>query len=614
MHWTRTLLLILTLNLLLFPIALFAQEKTLHIAFVSPTEEEPAGLKALKLYLDDIDWRTHNGFKIELDYYVDNNNKTQAEAVAKQIVKDNRAILVIGHNYSSTSSVAGPIYAQNAIPAISYSATNPKVTQNNPWYFRTIFNDASQGSFLAYYALKNLNYDHITIIYEPDNYGAFLAQVFEENAYLNGAKRVQSFKLNMNAPDEFKYRELHAAITSDKEQAGLIFMATHSSEGIKLVKLLRDAGVKNPIMGPDAFYSTAFIHGFDDEAKELNNPGYYTNGIFLSAPIVFDVANAEAQQLKRQYLEAYGELPDWASAYGYDTAKVLAAVIASSQGRFNHTASSLADRREAVQRALAELNSPQNAVQGVTGLNYFDQNGDAVKPIFIAVLHDKRVVSGLSQYKDVPNVDEVTNLEQQLASGSIIELADRYMYKMSVVFTGVKLHHIRRIDTQQHTSELDFTLWFRYRGDFDPSALEFSNSIDDISLPAPYMESESGNIRYKAFRIKGLFRNDFMDDIQRRGQISIGFALRNTEMDRNTLLYARDTKGIGLTGNTQLIDLVKHQILSEEIAGWRVENASIFERSVNVDSLGLPQYINIRDANVPYSQFHYIVELKQTGL
>ncbi len=627
-HINRIFIVIFALLITLISKGISADDGDIHIAVISPKEVEPVGIKGFRLYMEEINWQTPRGTKITLDHYFDNNNKAQAISVAKQIAKDNRAALVIGHNYSSTSSVAGKIYAKHGIPAISYSATNPSVTKDNPWYFRTIFNDSSQGSFLAYYAIKTLNYNQLTVIYEPDKYGSFLAQVFQESAYEYGAKQVESFELDMQAEPEDRYKAILDKIAKNKAQSGLIFMATHADEGIALVKKLRDEGIKNPIMGPDSFYSTSFITGFNQFPLEQHSPGHYSNGIFVSAPIVFDAANAEAQSLKHNYFKTYGEHADWASAYGYDTAKVVESIIdISRSGKKSNTLSAststpedqsvlqatLTRQRVAIREALASINSPKNAIKGATGLNYFNEDGDAIKPIFIAVLHGKSAVSGLIQYTDVPNIEEVYQLDEQIDSGHIIKMTDRFMYKKSVIFTGVKIHHIGKINQQKNTSELDFTLWFRYRGDFNPNQIEFTNSVDPLTLAEPEIKTESNNISYQAFRVKGVFRNNFMDDIERRVQVSIGFALRNTEVDRNSLLYISDIMGLGLTGDMELIDYVKKQKLADEISGWQVQNASIFERSINIDSLGLPQYINLTDATVPYSQYHYLIDLKQTG-
>ncbi|WP_086480954.1 ABC transporter substrate-binding protein [Oceanospirillum sanctuarii] len=590
-------------------------DQTVHIAVVSPYEEASSGTNGVELYLNQIQGITHNGIRIQVDRYVDGNNKDQAVAVARQIVRDGRAIAVIGHNYSSTSTAAGQIYQQARIPAISFSATNPNVTKNNPWYFRTIFNDASQGEFLAYYAAKTLNQDRLTIIAESNSYGAFLGKVFKEQALRNGVEQIESYTLDMTSDLPKQYEAIAEAVAKRGEKAGLIFLSLQDRQGIEVIRALKDLGVQNPLMGPDSLYSSTLFNGFDNFPMEKMYPGHYSNGLYITAPIVFDVANAAAQDMRKLYREKYRDNPDWTAAYGYDTAKVIVTAIAESQSAFaDESDAPVEQRRGALLNTLQNINSPKTAVSGVTGLNYFDEKGDAIKPMFIAVLHDKTAVSGLEQYGDIPDASKIIDLTHQLQSGHIVQVGERYMYKKSVIFTGVKLHHIRRIDDQSNTSELDFTLWFRYRGAFDPSQIKFSNAVDELSLNSPYIKTQANNIYYQAFRVKGVFRNNFIDDIERREQIKIGFSLRNLEMDRNSHLYAADVMGLGLTGNKHLTDEVKEQLLTDDLDGWQVSNAQMFERSVNVDSLGVPQYINITDASVPYSQFHFVIDLKKTGL
>ena len=98
-----------------------------------------------------------NGKKVMLDIYDDNNDKNKAYEIANKIVKNNRAVGVIGHYYSSCSISAGKVYKKNKIPAITPASTNVMVTKNNDWYFRAVYNDNLQGRFLANYAIKVLH-------------------------------------------------------------------------------------------------------------------------------------------------------------------------------------------------------------------------------------------------------------------------------------------------------------------------------------------------------------------------------------------------------------------------------------------------------------------------
>ena len=56
-------------------------------------------------------------------------------AVARQIVDDGRFVGVIGHDLSTTSEAAAPVYQGGGDPHITPFATADTVTRDRPWYF-----------------------------------------------------------------------------------------------------------------------------------------------------------------------------------------------------------------------------------------------------------------------------------------------------------------------------------------------------------------------------------------------------------------------------------------------------------------------------------------------
>ncbi|HAI69448.1 MAG TPA: hypothetical protein DCM38_08440, partial [Gammaproteobacteria bacterium] len=122
----------------------FKIQDAIHIAVVGPLSGEGARswkltLQAIQLYFDSINQKGGiNGKIITLDAFDDQNDPIQAKAKALEIVEQNEAVAVIGHHYSSCSISGGEVYLKSGIPAVSTSSTNVKVTENNPWYFRTI--------------------------------------------------------------------------------------------------------------------------------------------------------------------------------------------------------------------------------------------------------------------------------------------------------------------------------------------------------------------------------------------------------------------------------------------------------------------------------------------
>lgn len=58
--------------------------------------------------------------------------------------------------------------------------------------------------------------------------------------------------------------------------------------------------------------------------------------------------------------------------------------------------------REEVIAALRSLDAPENAFEGVTGLNYFDARGDAFKPVAIGRFHNGMIISANTQHDSIP--------------------------------------------------------------------------------------------------------------------------------------------------------------------------------------------------------------------
>ena len=98
-----------------------------------------------------------------------------ARSIAEQIVADGRALIVIGHRTSPETVVAAPVYAAAKIPAITSTSTADSITANNPWYFRTVFDNRTQGLLIAAYAHDVLHADHLSIVAGNTDYGSSLA-------------------------------------------------------------------------------------------------------------------------------------------------------------------------------------------------------------------------------------------------------------------------------------------------------------------------------------------------------------------------------------------------------------------------------------------------------
>jgi branched-chain amino acid transport system substrate-binding protein len=572
-------------------------------------------LKGINLYLD---WLNNNGGidgkQVLLTIYDDQNDKNQAFEKAKEIAEQNKAIAIIGHWYSSCSIKAGEIYKEYGIPAITPGATNIKVTDSE-WYFRALFNDRSQGRFLANYANKVLGHKAAAIIHEDLDYGSYLADIFEETAKEIGMKIIfkEEFKVKSDDLDQSLksiVKRLQIKKNRNKNwQNCIIFMSTHATEGITLVKEMRDSKFENPIIVPDSLASKLFSKGFDNYPEEKASPGFYTDGIYATSPLIFDTANEKAQLFKNEYEFKYSEEPDWISAFGYDTAMIVCEAI--RRAKITGKPETLKEDRQKVRDYLAGLTNPNEAIVGVTGFNYFDSKGDCPKPISIGVYKFQNSISALTQLKTVPNINEISNLESALKSGRVLHVDNKYMYKTNVVYTGIEVLELSELDMHKLTFQMDFFIWFRFKGNISPENVNFSNAVTPIHLKKPVTEKVIDGIRYRAYQVSGTFKADFLPGSFAFRQHVLGISLRHRELTRNNLIYVIDVLGMGLTQIESLTAKFIHAKILQPNLNWGIKYVWFFQDIENKTALGSPEYLDPSGGTLKYSRFNLGIRIEK---
>ena len=593
-------------------------------------------LQGVELYFEKINKQGGiNGRKIFIDKYDDENDPKKAKEIAKKIYDQKRALAVIGHWYSSCSISAGEIYKKYKIPAITPGSTNVRVTRFNKWYFRTVFNDNLQARFLENYAKKVLKYNSVNIIYDEDDYGSILKTVYEAKARnvginINFIKGFNAKKTEIDKDLENIVKNLQNKIKENYEknnEEGLIFLATHANEGVKLVKLIKDFKIKNPIMGPDSFASRTFLNGFDSFPKEKENPGFYTDGILTATHLIFDTANEKAQELKEAYQKKYKEDPDWIVAYSYDTAMVIAEAIKNLD--FQKKRYTIEEDRFNLRATISKINSIEKAVKGCTGLNYFNKRtGDAAgKPVSIGIYKNKNLISALTQLQAVENIETIQNIDKAKKQEQIFDIDGKYMYRTDVVYTGVELNEISDFDQTKLICNLDFYVWFRYQmaTHFDPTNIEFLNNVDPVEKVSKYPEKIAKDkdlkvlvkqessyltpdmIMYYLYRVKGRFRVVYSSEEAVFDQYNFGISFKHKDLTRNNLIYVIDFLGMGRTREDK--QYLNPGII-KSLAGWSVDNSRFFQNVIEKSSPGSPEYIE-SNTKSKFSRFNYIVTIKK---
>jgi len=596
---TVILLLLLWMELKLFP----EDNVAIHIAFVGPMSGENAKLgqsmtQAIQIYLNSINKQGGiNNQKIVLDIFDDQNDANTAIKMAQDIAEQNRAVAVIGHHYSACSINAGKVYKRHGIPAITPTSTHIGVTQDNKWYFRTIFNDNLQAHFLANYAKHILHQNTVSIIYTDEAYGSSLASLFEK-ASKNLIEIKYKWLLSHNNEQQI------ANIVSDlqtKPDAGLIFLATHALEGVKLVKLIKDAGITNPLMAPDSYASNSFFQGFWNYPKEKLTPGYYTNGIYVSTPFLLDTANRQAYSFDALYQKQYHEKLPWQALYAVDTAMVL--IEAIKQAQIQAQPENLVADRNKIREILSKsFNTPENAmIKGDTGLTYFDKKGDALKSVSMGVYKNNHLISAFKQLQIRPrSLEKIGSLDQE----ERIFLIDD-MFKTDIVYTGIQLNSINNFNPKTVTYTLDFYIWFRFQGSINPQQIHFINAVEPIELDTPIIEKNIGKKTYRLYRVKGPFKRNshYSKPHVSLTQHLLGVTFHHRDLDRNQLIYVTDILGMELTKETSLLDKIKEIQENSSLPDWIIQEINFFQGILKKKILGDPEYL-VPENTIEYSTFN----------
>ena len=608
---TTTILLVIFITFLKIYTYKISHVQKLHIALAGPLtgSGELIGkslLRGVNLYFDDINGKCINKRKqIAIDIYDDKNETELAKKVASEIVKRNRAVAVIGHWYSSCSYAAGMIYKKNLIPAITPGSTNVKVTAFNEWYFRAVFNDNLQGSFLATYARQVLNHESASIIHDDSDYGSYLATVFEASAHklgleINYNKEISSDKTLENCEALSITEKIKQLNEKSKNRPGIIFLAMRVMQGVKIVKAIKEAKLPNTIITPDAFASNTFANSFNKYNIEQEKPGYYTNEIYTSTHIIFDTSNEKAQQFKKDYLNQYGELPDWIAAFAYDTSMILHKAIVKSNPSYSKI--DIKSERIKIKNSLKSFNSHDNAVSGITGLTYFNNKGDSLKPISIGIYKNNNIISALTQ------LQEFNNNLNVLSKNNSSKSCTNSINKTQIVYTGTKINEISEINREKNQCLIDFFLWFRFKGDIDISNIVFLNSVDIIDMKNPVEKKIKHDLTYLSYRIKAYFKLNYLPNQNAFMRDIAGFSFYHKNFTRDKLIFVIDVLGMGLI-NGKTFDSVLANDTNIVDKAWSIDKALIYQTIKKKETFGDPDHLN--DTNIDFSVINIAARLKK---
>ena len=282
---------------------------------------------------------------------------------AQRFTETRDLLAVIGHEDSTTSLTAAPLYNEAGVPHILTISTHPAITGIGAWTYRLCVSDAVQARTLAEYAVRDWAKQRISIFYVNDDYGRGLAELFESRVRKLGGEIVSStFHRNTLKEDD---KEVIASTIARLRDAGGIDLAVlfQRLEAARwTIGAIRENGLDADILGSDNLTQPHFLQS----APELLE-GVRSVAFFFPEP-----GDARALQFTRKFRDVTGRDANYAHAYAYDAIYLIRDAVLS--GGFS---------REGIKTYLDGIIDDETTLDGVAGPYRIGPDRDARRALYI---------------------------------------------------------------------------------------------------------------------------------------------------------------------------------------------------------------------------------------
>ncbi|GGD81044.1 ABC transporter substrate-binding protein [Croceicoccus mobilis] len=524
-----------------------------------------AGLESLaaaRIALDDAnDAGGISGRRIEFVLFDDRSTGEGARAIGSDIAAS-ECVAVLGHYLSTASLAAGPGYREAKIAALTGTSFVDELTQGNAWYFRAQTTASVQGRSIAEYLEVFQASAPIELVHSDDSFGLSFAQGFT-GAYQPKNYRLWTFDSNPGARAA-STNELARAIVRQGD-VGMVVIGTGADHIADMLMALRRNGFSGMVIAAGGAGGPEFLERFRNEPEERRDQGYFSRNLSAASPLIFDSAGEKAQALSLRYRARTGKVPSWVAAGSYDATRMMIEAIRRADLR------GVADRRARtrVRDALAGMTSPATGVEGLTRILYFDSQRSIPSQTRMGTFVFDRFATSPQQIILIER-PELLDLGALIQSGDVVEIGDRHYWRQRVVYTGIDLNNIDRLDIRNGTFSADLNLWMRFVGDDAPTQVEFpaladpdAYDPDDPREVGPYSigpglvrplgVGPDDTLTYHLYRVSGDFRFDFdlHDYPFDRQELLIRF--QNNRQRSDLVTYAIDTAGLRLTKTDNVV-------------------------------------------------------------
>ena len=308
------------------------------------------------------------GHELVIDFFDDKNDATEAVNIANRIVDSEKYIAVMG-SWSSTPSMAmAPIFEENEIIQYSPTASHADYSSLGEYIFRNTPTQAIETAGYADYLANNTDIKTVAILYQNDDWGLNINNIFTERFEELGGEVVMSDSFIASSTKDFT-----PAITKMKEtNPDAFFIVAYYADTAQILIQTKDLEYDGEIL----ITSTCL------KQETINVAGEAAEDAFLMNAFTADIPNEKFQEIMAEYTAKTGKDPDAFVMQPYDVCTQLVAAC---------EAAGTVDDIPAIRDALDGM-----TFEGLAGEYTMNEIGDAVRQLFPIRVIDGKFVNLLS--------------------------------------------------------------------------------------------------------------------------------------------------------------------------------------------------------------------------
>lgn len=320
------------------------------------------------------------GANVEL-VYADTQSNTNTAKTAIQTLIKMKPVVIIGGAGEASSMIAGPYIQKAQIPTITPSASDPLITEGNPYYFRVCMTSYQTGAGMAEYAVSadGLGSQHVGIVsIQNDSSVAAAVKGFREKTdEIDGDDNYVVMNTTVSA-EKPQISKLIKKIK--KSKVDVVYLPVGAAAADRLFTQIEKEGMTNiTFLGNRDWSSQDFI------AMMKKHPdiriAFPSDTVVQANNSTTGTVTAETQKFLIEYASKYGDddIPTDEAAEGYDAYLLAMNAINASRSM----------KGKDVRDALESLDN----VRCATGVFTFDENGNPVRRVNVCTIKNGQIVS-----------------------------------------------------------------------------------------------------------------------------------------------------------------------------------------------------------------------------